>query len=352
MERVLIIEDDPVQLESLSRFLKAWGYEVIEASTVMQAMPYIHKEEIDAALIDLLLPDSPGIEALKMIRDTDALREIPVFMMSAEVSSEVRIVVMSNGANDFLPKPIDQGELSMKFQHAFELTKYKREIQELNRKLEKDKKALLRYFSEDLVQKILSEEISSEIGGTLVTATIMFFDIRGSTTLAEKIGPQAYAAAINAVFTDVMDIIFTQKGSVNELLGDGILATFGCPFPHDDDAENAVSAAIAIRDHMARVNKRRLADGSPEIGYGMGLATGKIFAGNIGSVRLMKYAVMGDPVNTAARIQSLTKKFPYAIIVDENTRAGNAGRDSFEQLPRMMLRGKKQIVNLYGIRNA
>lgn len=352
MERVLIIEDDPVQLESLSRTLTAWGYQVIETDSVIKAMKYIHNEEIDAALIDLILPDHPGIEALKMIRETDALKEIPVFMMSAEVSTEVRIVVMSNGANDFLPKPIDPGELSMKFQHALELTKYKLEIQELNRKLEKDKKNLERYFSDDIVQKILSDDIGAEIGGTLVTATIMFFDIRGSTTLAEKIGPHAYADTINSVFTDVMEIIFDHKGSVNELLGDGILATFGCPYPGERDAENAVAAAIAMRDHMKLLNSRRASEGKHEIGFGMGLATGRIFAGNIGSARMIKYAVMGDPVNTAARIQSLTKKFPYSVIVDESTVLATPHREKFSPLPKLMLRGKKQIVNLYGIGHA
>jgi len=351
MSRILVIENDEAQLETLAQFISAWGYSVTKSRTVVGAMGAIHREEVDLALIDLLLPDTPGMEALKMIRETENLQEIPVFMMSEEISPEVRIVVMSNGANDLLIKPIDQGELSMKIQQSLELSRYKKEISALNKKLEKDKKSLLRYFSEDLVQKILNEEISNELGGTIVNASIMFFDIRGSTSLAEKIGPQEYAAAISEIFSDLMNIIFNHSGSVNELLGDGILATFGCPFPKTDDASNAMKTAIAMQEHIAAVNEGRKMAGRDEIRFGIGIATGKIFAGNIGSIRMMKYAVMGDPVNTAARIQDLTKEFPYQIIVDQATRDHAASSIQFTELPQTNLRGKSENVKLFGISN-
>ena len=351
MSRILLIENDETQLNLLSQFISAWGYSVIKSRTVVEAMGTIHREEVDLALIDLLLPDTPGIEALKMIRETENLREIPVFMMAEEISPEVRIVVMSNGANDLLIKPIDQGELSMKIQQSLELSRYKKEISALNKKLEKDKKSLLRYFSEDLVEKILNEEISNELGGTIVNTSIMFFDIRGSTTLAEKIGPQEYAAAISEIFSDLMNIIFNHSGSVNELLGDGILATFGCPFPKDDDAANAIKTAIAMQKHIAAVNEGRKMAGRDEIRFGIGIATGKIFAGNIGSIRMMKYAVMGDPVNTAARIQDLTKELPYQIIVDQATRDHADQKIRFAELPQTNLRGKSENVKLFGILN-
>ncbi|MBS0616685.1 MAG: adenylate/guanylate cyclase domain-containing response regulator [Spirochaetes bacterium] len=349
MPRILIVEDEAVQSAALEAFVSAWGYEIVTQATATGSIGYLSTNKIDLALIDLHLPDNPGIEILKHIRDVDDSIPVPVFMMSAEDSPEIRIVCMSTGADDFLAKPLNFADVSMKIQQAFERVSYKRQIQELNAKLEKDKKSLQRYFSSDLVEKILNEELSTELGGTIVEASLMFFDIRGSTTMAEKIGPQAYAERISKLFADLMDIIFENGGSINELLGDGILATFGCPFPKENDAMNAIAAALAIERHMRSINNMREIIGKVPWGFGMGIATGRIFAGNIGSERMIKYAVMGDAVNTAARIQDLTKDSTYKIIVDEPTYSRAAVDCKAQDLGETTLRGKQESVRVFGL---
>ena len=349
MQKILIVEDEETQRLALQAFISAWGYEVATADTATAAIAYLSRNTIDLALIDLHLPDNPGMEILKHIRDTDDKIPVPVFMISGEDSPEVRIVCMSTGADDFLPKPLNFADLSMKIQQAFERVSYQKQIQDLNAKLEKEKKSLQRYFSDDLVEKILSEEISTELGGTIVPASIMFFDIRGSTTMAEKIGPQAYAERISKLFADLMDIVFNNGGSINELLGDGILATFGCPFPSEKDGANAVQTALAIDKHMKTINRLREVAGKVPYGYGMGISTGKIFAGNIGSERMIKFAVMGDAVNTAARIQDLTKEYSQNIIIDEPTRAAANLVLPYKDLPTTQLRCKQDAVRLYGL---
>lgn len=349
MQKILIVEDEVVQRTALETYIKAWGYTVDTVDTATEAIAYLTRNEPDMVIIDMHLPDNPGMEILKHIRDTDGPIPMPVFMTSAEDSPEIRIVCMSSGADDFLPKPLNFAELSMKIQQGFERVDYRKQIRELNLKLEREKKSLQRYFSDDLVEKILSEEISTELGGAIVEASIMFFDIRGSTTMAERIGPQAYAERISRLFADLMDIIFDNGGSINELLGDGILATFGCPFPKADDAANSVKAALAIEAHMLALNQKREAAGKVPYGFGIGISTGKIFAGNIGSERMIKFAVMGDSVNTAARIQDLTKEAAYNIIVDERTvTAGNPTCEQHE-LTTTQLRGKNEAVRLFGL---
>jgi len=349
MEKILIVEDEDSQRTALETFIGAWGYEVVSVRGATPAIVYLSQNHADMALIDLHLSDNPGIEVLKHIRDTDGSIPMPVFMMSGEDSPEVRIVCMSTGADDFLPKPLNFADISMKIQQALERVHYKREIQQLNAKLEQDKKNLQRYFSDDLVEKILAGEVSTELGGTIVPASIMFFDIRGSTTMAERIGPQAYAERISKLFADLMDIVFANGGSINGLLGDGILATFGCPFPKDHDAANAVNAALAIDKHMKSINRLREVAGKVPYGYGMGISTGKIFAGNIGSERMIKFAVMGDAVNTAARIQDLTKELGHNIIIDEPTRAAANPQGKLTELPVTNLRGKHEAVKLFGV---
>jgi DNA-binding response OmpR family regulator len=165
VQKILIVEDEVVQRTALETYIKAWGYTVDTVDTATAAIAYLTRNEPDMVIIDLHLPDNPGMEILKHIRDTDGPIPMPVFMTSAEDSPEIRIVCMSTGADDFLPKPLNFAELSMKIQQGFERVDYRKQIRELNLKLEREKKSLQRYFSDDLVEKILSEEISTELGG-------------------------------------------------------------------------------------------------------------------------------------------------------------------------------------------
>ena len=349
--KILIVEDDPDQSALLDRFLGQWGYQTRVASDGPDALQQMQEYDPDLVLLDIYLPTLPGLEVLKQIRAHDKSVAVPVFIMSADDSDEIRIVGMSTGASDFIKKPIQLADLSMRIQQALELLTYRRKIHELNQRLEHDKQRLLRYFSKDIVEKILSEEISSELGGKTLEASVMFYDVRGSTTIAERIGPQKYAEFISDLFGRIMDLIFDHHGSVNELLGDGILATFGCPDPTGRDAANAVAAAQSIRKLMRTYNEKYLPPELQEDGvrYGMGIATGKIFAGNIGSVQRLKYAVMGDPVNTAARIQDLTKEKNVDLLIDQNTAQGLDSADVLRLSGDYILRGKKGSVRVYEV---
>lgn len=343
--RILIVEDDETQAQMLRHFIAMWGYEIQTATSGEDAIASLDSYKPDLVLLDLYLPGIPGLDVLKQIRNKSELKDIPVFIISADDSEEVKIVSMSSGANEFLHKPIVMADLVMKIQTALELLTSRRTIEELNRKLEKEKRRLLRYFSEDLVERILNEEIPAELGGDIIPASVMFFDIRGSTPMAEKMGPQNYATFISDLFADIMDIIFANRGSVNELLGDGILATFGCPVPTDDDVFNAIQTAVDIRTYIRNFNTM-VAD---RIGYGIGIATGRIFAGNIGSIRRMKYAVMGDPVNAAARIQDMTKELNAPILFDHHTYGPVSDRINAHSHGHFKLRGKEEITEVLSL---
>lgn len=343
--RILIVEDDEAQAQMLKHFIAMWGYEIQVAASGEEAVSILETYQPDLVLLDLYLPGMPGLDVLKQIRGISKLQDIPVFITSADDSEEVKIVSMSSGANEFLRKPVVMADLVMKIQTALELLESRRTIEELNRKLEKEKKRLLRYFSEDLVEKILNEEIPAELGGDIVPASVMFFDIRGSTPMAERMGPKNYASFISDLFADIMDIIFANRGSVNELLGDGILATFGCPVPTDDDAFNAIRTAVDIRTYLQNFNS--MVD--DKIGYGIGIATGRIFAGNIGSIRRMKYAVMGDPVNAASRIQDMTKELNAQILFDHHTYEPVRNRVRARSLGHYKLRGKEEVVEILSL---
>ncbi len=355
--KILIIEDDISQAELLKNFISMWGYKIHVISDGGEALNAVYEFQPDLILLDIYLPNKPGLEILKEIRKNPEFELIPIFVMSADSSEEVKIVSMSNGASEFVIKPIKMADLIMKIQTALELLESRKTIQDLNKKLEKEKNRLLRYFSADLVEKILNEEIPAELGGDIIEGSIMFFDVRSSTTIAERMGPKNYANYISTLFSDLMDIIFNNQGSVNELLGDGLLATFGCPVPTENDQFNALKSAVEIAEYIKGYNQYA----EEKVNFGIGIATGKFFAGNIGSIRRMKYAVMGDPVNTASRIQDLTKETGYKILFDVNTiQSCNQKQKKLNLIPcnevfkihkvgDFMLKGKTLSTEIYSI---
>jgi class 3 adenylate cyclase len=180
--------------------------------------------------------------------------------------------------------------------------------------------------------------------------TIVFFDIRGSTTIAERLEPEAFASILNDIFTDIMDLVYGHKGSVNKLIGDGMMATFGCPLASGDDAINAVEAAIGIQEYLSTFNDVRPPGIGKDIRAGIGIATGEVFAGLIGSVRRQEYTVLGDAVNVASRLESLTKSLATPILMDEATYLAVRHRLACVQVACGRLRGKADQVRVYALR--
>lgn len=349
-DKILIIDSDEEDRNFVIKFLELWGYEIRNAPSGEEGLSLFQEDPPDLVVLSLFLESGmAGMDVLTTIKEDPEHADLPVLVLCKDISDEMRIVVLSNGADEFLKKPIETADFAMRVQKSLELYHYKENSKELNEKLQKEKKRLLRYFSHDLVDQILSEDMYGELGGTIVEASIMFFDVRRSTTIAERIGPKAYADLISSLFSDLMDIVFKNKGSVNELLGDGMLATFGCPVPTDEDAWHSVKCALDIRDYMQEYNGNPPESLGHTLGYGMGIATGRIFAGNIGSVRRMKYAVMGDPVNTAARLEGVTKELKCDIVIDTATRNIAGERIVARKSNIDTIRGREGQIGIYSL---
>lgn len=349
VNRILLVEDDSLQAEFLESFINRWGYICQVAEDGAKARKLIEEWEPDLILLDIFLPDTSGIVLLQELRDNPKTEQTPTILMSADTSEETSIIALSSGANDFLSKPLKIAELSSRIQKELDLIHYKKSLIELNEKLKIEKKRLLKFFSEDVVEALLTDDGYSELGGSLLTASILFVDIRNSTLLAERNDPKDFAGFISMVFSDLMDLIFSFKGSVNKLLGDGILATFGCPRASKDDALNSVRCAMKIREWVESFNMVKPDFITSHVQLGIGICTGTVFAGNVGSFRRMEYTVMGDPVNTASRLQSLTKEVSTDILIDGETVKTIGESVVVEQVPINFVRGRHGTVQIYKV---
>ncbi len=180
---------------------------------------------------------------------------------------------------------------------------------------EKLKDTFNKYHSEEIANKILSGEV--KLGGERMHATILFCDIRNFTQLSESMAPEAVVELLNEYLTRMVKIIREFNGVVEKYVGDAIMATWGVPLAHTEDTFRAVSACLAIRSELALLNQERIGRGDVPLYIGMGLNAGAVTAGNIGSDERMEYTVIGDTVNTASRIESMTKTLGVDLLIAE-----------------------------------
>jgi len=182
------------------------------------------------------------------------------------------------------------------------------------------RRTMSRYISNEIIDTLMKES-GGTLGGTAQPATTLFSDIRGFTTLAEQLGPAGTVSMLNEYFSYMEDVLTNRAGIIDKYVGDAIMAVFGLPKAGENDAQRAVAAACEMLQVLALLNRRRAeASGAPPMRIGVGLATGTVIAGNIGSPKRMDFTVIGDAVNLASRIESMTKQYGADILICENTR--------------------------------
>ena len=204
-----------------------------------------------------------------------------------------------------------------------------------------------RLLSPQLVDEVVSGRLDIKKGGELRRATIMFADIRGFTTMTEPMAPQAVVGLLNEYFELMVDIIFKYEGTLDKFVGDEIMAIWGAPITRDDDTERAVKAAVEMQQMMLRFNQAQAAQGGPQFHIGIGLNTGEVVAGYMGSSKSMSYTVMGDNVNTASRFCSTAE--PGQVLIGENTFREIGYMLELEKLPPTKLKGKNEHVDIYRV---
>jgi len=211
------------------------------------------------------------------------------------------------------------------------------------------KSTLTRYMSRDIVERILNDPQRQTLGGIRSKATIMFTDIRGFTGIAESLSAEKTVEFLNQYFSVMADVIFANGGVLDKYIGDGIMAVFGVPYAHENDPERALRTALQMRNSLASINSGRTAAGLEPIRMGMGLCSGEVVSGNIGSEKRMDYTVIGNEVNIAARLEKLSGYYGLEILIGGEI--VNQVKNSFTIRPIDLahLKGKKNPVYIYEV---
>ena len=320
--RILVVDDTPANLQALAAILKDRGYQISVATNGRQALEVLDRVHPDLILLDVMMPEMDGFETCRRIKASEQWRQIPVIFLTARTETADIVQGFELGAVDYVAKPFNAHELLARVNTHLTMDELRRSLAgknaELARAHELVRRAFGRYVSEEVATSILQSPEGLEMGGEEREVTILMSDLRGFTALAARLRPQEVIEFLNLYLESMVDIISRYEGTIDEIIGDAILVLFGAPVACSDHAGKAVACGLAMQCAMNEVNARLKARGAAELEMGIGIHTGRVIVGNIGSARRTKYAAVGSNVNLAGRIESFTTG--GQVLISETTR--------------------------------
>jgi adenylate cyclase len=335
---LLVVDDNKVNRILLTRGLEGDGHKVETAENGKQALEKLRTGSFDLVLLDIEMPEMDGYQVLEVCLQDDELRNIPIIMTSSldEIDSVVKCVEL--GAEDYLNKPVNPILLRARVNASLE-----------KKKLRDQQRKLIRTFAtKEVAEELLKTGFS--LGGKFVNASVMFADIRSFTTITESRSPAEIIEILNDYYALMFEAITGHGGSVNQMIGDGLMAIFGAPIYYDDHCERAVRAALEMLELLAAFNQDQASQNKPQIKIGVGIATGRVVAGFTGTQHRATYTCIGDTVNLAARIESHTKVAGRPILIDEYTREVLPGDIEADELGPVIFKGKQQPIHIFAVK--
>lgn len=334
--RLLVVDDEP-DMEALCRQkfrgpIRKGELEISFVSNGLEALAALERApDTDVVLTDLNMPEMDGLGLLARIQDL----ELPLRTVVVSAYGDIQHIrqAMNRGAFDFLTKPIEFGDLDATVHKAIQVVgqlkaglaagRQARELEEKNRFV---REVFGRYVPDQVVAQLLEAPDGLRLGGQRREITTMMVDVRGFTALSERLEPEAVVDLLNRFLGIAVACIHRHGGTVNEILGDGLLVFFGAPVELDDPPSAAVAAAIELQIAMDRFRQEAHADGASRMAVGIGIHTAPAVVGNIGSAQRAKYTAVGSGVNLACRIESYT--LGGQILISDTTleKAGGAVR--------------------------
>ena len=338
--RILVVDDNEDNRYTLMRRLRREGYtDVVTAADGREALGRLAETDFDLMLLDIMMPEMDGYSVLEKLRASGRLASLPVIVISAidDFDSVVRCIEM--GAEDYLRKPFNATLLKARIAGVLEK---KRLRDEVARQLAVIRDVFGRYVPASVAAQIVAGQ--GRLEATHATATILYSDIEAFTGVAETMSPEQVVQMLNEYFSAVIEPVEKHGGVVNQFQGDAMLITFNVPVADPEHADRAVCAALEMQQ---AVEGKTFA--GVQLKTRIGIATGKVIAGNVGSGERMNYTVHGDAVNLAARLEQLNKEHGTRILVSAETVSLLKGDYRIESMGAMSVRGKSAPVDIHAL---
>lgn len=331
-QRLVVIDDSELACALVQEGLVAQGYEVTCFNDPFLALEQVDVLKPDLVLTDLDMPGIDGGEVCRRLKHGPRI-SVPVIILTANDADERRVKGLREGADDYVNKGASMEELAARVETVLRRT----------RETERVRRLFARYTSDAVVEEILrTGEVN--LTGEKREVTVLFADIRNFTGFAESQPPEVVMRVLNEVLGKLADAVLEWGGTLDKFLGDGLMAVWGAPVKHDDDAASAVSAALRMMEELRAL---QLDPDAPKFELGIGLNTGPVLAGSLGSARRTEYTCIGDTVNVASRLCALAA--PGEILVGEGTARALEHVGPLEPLSPVRVKGKTQPVPLFRV---
>jgi class 3 adenylate cyclase len=335
-QKVLVVDDVPMNIELLESMLIPAGYIIEKAKSGEEALEKIRVSIPDLVLLDVMMPQISGYDVCRRIREDKSLPYIPIiFITASELNQKDIIFGLDQGGDDYIRKPFNVEELLSRIRSCLRL-------KTLYDDLARTKLELARYVSLStlrMVEKIASGE-ASELNKT-AEVTVLFSDIRGFTNISESMNPADVFKMLNLNLGKQIEIIEEYKGVIDKLNGDEIMAVF----EGQDRAENALQCALKVIDALTTAKPSRGVDWSS---VGIGINTGPVFWGSLGSISFQDFTVVGNTVNIAARLCGLADRF-QVLFTESTLKLIRPERYNYKSIGRKMLKGLSAPVEIFAM---
>ncbi len=358
--RVLVVDDDPDMTAFLAHLLRKEGIDVDTAGDGDAALAQVAKAKPDLMLLDVMMPGPSGFDVCRKLKSDHGTALMPIVLITALGDKESRVKGIEAGADDFLAKPVDPPELLARVNTLRRLHDTRRELD--GRRLAADvqrkeaiRKAFSRYISPRLADRII-QDIGIEGGpfkgnGQRINVVAVYAELRGIPGLVEVTEASEVVEMLNQYFSILTDAAYQHDGTIFSMSGDSLLVGFNVPFLQSDAATRALRAAQDMIKHFGQAAAQWEHRYGIHTGVGIGICMGEAIIGNVGSSHYMNYTLIGDPVNTAARLMQVAG--PNEVLICG--RVYEAVRDLLPAgtiTPRgdISLRGKSEAAPVFAVR--
>lgn len=306
--RLLVADDDPENRDILDRLLSPLGFQLAFAVNGKEAIQQIEGQDFDAVLLDIQMPEMDGFEVLAHLRETGQLRHTPVIVVTGLQEEQDAVRCIEIGAEDFLSRPIRSALLMARLNASLEKKRLREKVFE-------------QHFTPELARELARNPDPMKMKARQAEVSLLFCDIRGFSTISERLGPSQTVDWLSGVMGEFSTIVIDHGGVLVDYTGDELLAMWGAPNEQPDHASLACRAAREILDSLERLNAHWRNLVGAETAVGIGVNTGEALVGNIGTHRKFKYGPLGTCVNVASRVQGATKYFGNSLLLTGETAA-------------------------------
>jgi adenylate cyclase len=309
--KVLIVDDEPFNLDLLEQELADQNYAIERANDGMEALEKVESFKPDVILLDYMMPKMNGIEVVKRLRQDERYKSLPVILLTAKGSQEDKVRGLDAGADDYVVKPFDSFELLARVRSMMRIKELHDSLADLNRSLAEKvteqvteigrMARLKRYFSPQVADSVLEKDDDSMFKTHRREITVVFLDLRGFTAFSDSAEPEEIMELLRSYHAVMGNLVFKYEGTLERFAGDGIMIFFNDPIACEDHTERAVRMAVAMRAEARELRAGWLKKGY-DLDLGVGLACGYATLGNIGFEGRIDYGAIGNVTNLASRL--------------------------------------------------